>query len=173
MQSITVGPHRFLDLPPPLMSPTWNWGPPTFLWLLCRATAPSSWLAITCRTRWGPFIYYVSTCRGHGGMSENCNFSSFSVLNTCLRREEEGQKSLKMYLRIIWMVPKWGQGNSRIARSGIWNQFRYLQIGKSCGNQRIRNPRFVEIKGGKISEGLFQYRPIFKIFFPISFLQKN
>ena len=30
----------------------------------------------------GPFIYYVSTCRGEGG-SENANFCLFLVLKTC------------------------------------------------------------------------------------------
>ena len=32
----------------------------------------------------GPFIYYVSTCKGGGGGSENTNFCLFSVLKTCL-----------------------------------------------------------------------------------------
>ena len=51
----------------------------------------------------GPFIYYVSPCKGGG--SENCDFCLFSVIKTCLRREA-GQKSLKMCLRNTWMFPK-------------------------------------------------------------------
>ena len=42
----------------------------------------------------GPFIYYVSTCRGGGG-SENANFCLFLVLKTCWRRGGGGSKNPK------------------------------------------------------------------------------
>ena len=40
----------------------------------------------------GPFIYYVSTCRGGGEVSGIQFFCLFSVLKTCLRRGEGGPK---------------------------------------------------------------------------------
>ena len=51
------------------------------------------------------FIYYVRTCRGEEG-SENGHFCLLSVLKICLCRGEGVQKSLKMCLRNIWMVPR-------------------------------------------------------------------
>ena len=53
---------------------------------------------------WGPFIYYVSTWRGGGG-SKNCPYCLFSVQKICLHKGEGGQKSPKLCLRNIWMVP--------------------------------------------------------------------
>ena len=45
----------------------------------------------------GPFIYYVSTCRGEERL-EIGNFCLFSVLKTCLRRGGAGSKKPKNVL---------------------------------------------------------------------------
>ena len=60
----------------------------------------------------GPFIYYVRTCRGEGGVRK-CQFLLFSVLKTCLLRGEGGPK---MCLRNIWMFPKWKTMKSGLNR---------------------------------------------------------
>ena len=56
---------------------------------------------------WGPFIYYVITCRGEGGGVRKCHFLLIlSTKNqTCWRRGEGGPKIPKMWWRNIWMVP--------------------------------------------------------------------
>ena len=48
---------------------------------------------------WGPFIYYVSTCKGEGGLVRKWQFLPISSTETMLRRG--GPKSLKMCLRNI------------------------------------------------------------------------
>ena len=57
----------------------------TILWSL-------QWVWQTLHISWGPFIYYVITCRGGEG-SENANFWLFSVLKTCLHRGGGGSKN--------------------------------------------------------------------------------
>ena len=49
------------------------------------------WITLGLEALLGPFIYYVSICKGGGkGGSENAYFCLFSVLKTCLRRGEGG-----------------------------------------------------------------------------------
>ena len=50
---------------------------------------------------WGPFIYYVSTCRGEGGVRK-CQFLLILSTKNML---EGGPKIPKMWCCNIWMVP--------------------------------------------------------------------
>ena len=70
------------------------------------------------RFQWGPFIYYVSTCRE--GWSEIANFCLFSVLKTCLRWKVGGPKILKMCLHTIWMVPYCTSENGKSRNSSVF-----------------------------------------------------
>ena len=69
----------------------------------CWFIIDPSFLFSDCLTK-GPFIYYVSTWRGEGG-SKNCPYCLFSVQKIFLHRRGGGQKSPKLCLRNIWMVP--------------------------------------------------------------------
>ena len=65
----------------------------------------TSWGLLTSKS-WGPFIYYVSTCRGgkEGMGGKNCHCCLFSVHKIWLH-EARGLKSPKLCLSNIWMVP--------------------------------------------------------------------
>ena len=69
-----------------------------------------NWVQVDVGKLWqwsskGPFLYYVSTWRGRG-TSKNCPYCLFSEHKICLQRGGGGgQKSPKLCLRNIWMVP--------------------------------------------------------------------
>ena len=99
-----------------------EWWRPKFLWKVCTpefynflysvSYLPRYYLEMidwqsTLQSRrlfnsvpWGPFIYYVSTCK-MGGQK----IPIFSVLKACLRRGGGGPKILKTCLHNVWMVP--------------------------------------------------------------------
>ena len=92
----------------------------------------------------GPFIYYVSTCRGKGGGWENAYLCLFKVLKTFLRKREGVQKSQKC----DYVIYEWSPVKDYITTS--LSKFRYLKTKKSYGREK----KWTNGNGCKVSQVL-------------------